>query len=162
MTFHHIIRTTVSAAALSVLATAVPAQAQDGGVQLGQLVCEVDGGVGFVFGSSKDLFCTFTPANDSFSEETYSGVINKYGVDIGVTGETVILWTVVAAEQDVYAPRALAGTYRGATASAAFAVGLGANVLVGGSAESFALQPVSVSAGEGVNVAVGLAEVVLN
>lgn len=142
--------------------TALPAMAQDGGVQLGQLVCQVDDGTGFVFGSSKDLLCTFAPANDSFPEETYTGVINKYGIDIGVTGEAVILWTVVAAETDVFEPRALSGTYTGATASAAFAAGLGANVLVGGSNTSFALQPVSVSVSEGVNVAVGIAEVILN
>jgi hypothetical protein len=52
---------------------------------------------------------------------------------------------------------ALAGTYAGATASAAFAVGLGANVLVGGSQNSIALQPVSVEGQAGVNVAAGLA-----
>ncbi|RKF06914.1 DUF992 domain-containing protein [Oceaniradius stylonematis] len=148
----------VGAAAIA----ATPAAAQTAGVQLGQLVCQVDDGTGFIFGSSKDLLCTFTPANDSFAEETYTGVINKYGIDVGVTGEAVILWTVVAAEEDVYEPRALTGTYTGATASAAFAAGLGANVLVGGSETSFALQPVSVSVTEGVNVAVGIAEVILN
>lgn len=162
MTVQQLIRNTASACAVALFAASAPAQAQDGGVQLGQLVCEVEGGAGFIFGSSKNLTCTFTPANDSFPQETYTGVINKYGVDIGVTGDAVILWTVVAAEFDVYAPNALAGTYRGATASAAFAAGLGANVLVGGSDETFALQPVSISAAEGVNVAVGLAEVVLN
>ena len=40
---------------------------------------------------------------------------------------------------------------------AAFAVGLGANVLVGGSQNSIALQPVSVEGQAGVNVAAGLA-----
>ena len=42
-------------------------------------------------------------------------------------------------------------------ASAAFAVGLGANVLVGGSQNTIALQPVSVQGEAGVNVAAGLA-----
>ena len=52
---------------------------------------------------------------------------------------------------------ALAGTYAGATADAAFAVGLGANVLVGGSGKSIALQPVSIEGETGVNIAAGLA-----
>ena len=49
------------------------------------------------------------------------------------------------------------GTYVGATADAAIAVGLGANVLVGGSENSIALQPISVEGQTGVNIAAGLA-----
>lgn len=153
---------TLAASAVMTFAMALPsAHSADGGVQLGQLTCAVEGGAGFIFGSSKNMTCTFNPANASSPQETYTGQINKFGIDIGVTGDAVILWTVVAAERDVYVPGALAGTYVGATASAAFAAGLGANVLVGGSQDSFALQPVSVSAAQGVNVAVGLAEIVL-
>ncbi|MGE0847285.1 MAG: DUF992 domain-containing protein, partial [Flavobacteriaceae bacterium] len=88
--------------------------------------------------------------------------IDKFGIDIGVTGKSIILWNVVAASGDVYKPGSLAGAYGGAGASAAFAVGLGANVLVGGSQDSFALQPVSVSGETGVNVAVGLSRITLN
>jgi len=64
-------------------------------------------------------------------------------------------WAVFAPGQ--VGKGALAGTYAGATADAAFAVGLGANVLVGGSQNSIALQPVSVEGNAGVNVAAGLA-----
>ncbi len=142
---------------------ALPATtAHSAGVQLGQLTCEVAGGVGFVFGSSKNLECTFTPANDRFEVEQYRGVINKYGIDIGVTRKTVILWTVVAAEKDKFVAGALAGTYSGATGEASFGAGLGANALVGGSRKSFALQPVSVSGGTGVNVAAGFAQIKLS
>ncbi len=129
------------------------------GIQLGQLTCDVDGGVGFIFGSSKNMTCRFLPANSSLAQESYRGTINKFGIDLGVTSKTVIAWTVVAAESDVFQSGALAGTYSGATASAAFAAGLGANVLVGGSGSSFALQPLSVSASQGVNVAVGIAQI---
>jgi hypothetical protein len=58
-------------------------------------------------------------------------------------------------------PGALAGTYAGATAEATFAVGLGANVLVGGSQSSVALQPVSVQGQTGLNIAAGLAKFTL-
>lgn len=153
------LRTLATATALVALAT-VPSHAQSG-IQLGQLTCEVAGGVGFIFGSSKNLTCTFTPANSERPQETYKGSIDKFGVDIGVTGKSVILWTVVAAENDKIAPGQLSGTYAGATAEAAFAAGLGANVLIGGSAKNIALQPVSVSASRGVNVAAGFARVKL-
>lgn len=150
-----------AALALSLGLAASPANAQEGGVEVGQLNCEVAGGAGFVFGSTKNISCTFTHADGSFPDEVYAGTIQKFGIDIGITGEQVILWTVVAAQDNVYQPGALEGTYSGATASAAFVAGLGANVLLGGSEDSFALQPVSVSAGTGVNLAVGLAQITL-
>lgn len=154
---------TLPAAALAATLglAALPAAAQDSGVEVGQLNCDVAGGAGFVFGSTKNISCTFTHADGSFPDEVYAGTIKKFGVDVGVTGDQVILWTVVSAQEDVYQPGALAGTYSGATASAAFVAGLGANVLLGGSENSFALQPVSVSAGTGVNIAVGLAQITL-
>jgi len=55
----------------------------------------------------------------------------------------------------------LAGTYAGATAEATIGVGLGAHILVGGSNQTIALQPVSVQGQVGVNLAVGFAELEL-
>jgi hypothetical protein len=72
----------------------------------------------------------------------------------------VIVWTVVAPTANL-GPGALSGTYTGATASATVGVGLGANVLVGGSGNSIALQPVSIEATTGLNVAAGIAEMTL-
>jgi hypothetical protein len=57
---------------------------------------------------------------------------------------------------------ALAGTYSGAAAEATVGAGLGANVLVGGSNRSIALQPLSVQGQTGLNLAVGVAELRLN
>ena len=51
----------------------------------------------------------------------------------------------------------LAGSYVGASASATVGVGLGANALVGGSGNTFALQPVSVQGQTGLSVAAGVA-----
>ncbi len=56
---------------------------------------------------------------------------------------------------------ALAGTYAGATAEATIAVGLGANVLVGGSNRTVALQPLSVTGQTGLNLAAGVASLTL-
>jgi hypothetical protein len=50
---------------------------------------------------------------------------------------------------------------RGCPAEATIGVGLGANVLVGGSNQTVALQPVSVQGQVGLNLAVGFAELQL-
>ncbi len=60
----------------------------------------------------------------------------------------------------VYAPTnrevaALRGDYVGASGEATIGAGLGANVLVGGSNRTVALQPVSIQGQTGLNVAAG-------
>ncbi|GAA4119958.1 DUF992 domain-containing protein [Aminobacter aganoensis] len=142
-------------AALALVPLAVPAHAQFG-AKLGMLSCTVNGGTGFIIGSSKDMQCTFTPAFGSRTQEIYSGRINKYGVDIGTTTGGALEWLVLAPSRDVYDPGGLAGNYVGATAEATIAVGLGANVLVGGSARSIALQPLSVTNQTGLNAALAI------
>ena len=59
------------------------------------------------------------------------------------------------------APGTLAGNYVGGTASATVGVGVGANALVGGFNNSIALQPLSIEANRGLNVAAGVAEMTL-
>ena len=142
-------------AALAVLPFSVPAHAQFG-AKIGLLSCTVDGGTGFIIGSSKDLQCTFTPVNRNRPQQIYSGRINKYGVDVGATKGANLEWLVMAPSKDVSAPDLLAGTYVGASAEATIAVGLGANVLVGGSHRSIALQPVSVQSQTGLNAALAV------
>jgi len=144
----------LTAAALMTLAV-TPALSQDR-VELGMLDCLIEGGAGFVVGSSKDLACTFTPAGGQRPPENYFGVVNKFGLDVGVTGGAVMQWLVLAPTADAYAPGALAGDYVGASAEASAVVGAGANVLVGGSDETFTLQPVSVQAQTGLNLALGV------
>ncbi len=72
----------------------------------------------------------------------------------------MILWAVVSTS-DKFTPGDLAGGYGGVTAEAAWAVGLGANVLLGGSKKGFALQPLSVQGYNGINLAGGITEVEL-
>jgi hypothetical protein len=138
------------------LAASLPAQA-DGKVNIGALSCHVSGGIGFIFGSSKDLSCVFKRTNGE--TERYHGEINKYGVDIGFTTESRIIWAVLA-PGDV-APGALAGHYGGVTGEAEVGLGLGANVLLGGSSKQVALQPLSIAGGVGLNVAAGIASITL-
>lgn len=49
----------------------------------------------------------------------------------------------------------------GASGSASFGLGLGANVLIGGSNRTISLQPLSVEGQVGVNLAVGVARLSL-
>ena len=141
--------------AAGVLAPGEPARAD---VAVGVMTCDVDSGFGYVLGSSRDLHCTFLPA--AGAPEHYAGSISKFGVDIGYLRNAVIVWSVVA--PTVGLPRgSLTGTYGGATASVAVGVGVGANVLVGGSSDTISLQPVSFEGGTGLNVAGGFASVSL-
>lgn len=137
---------------IAILAFGAPAYAQ-GGVQIGTLTCNVAGGWGFVFGSSKAVRCTLAGAGGRL--EHYAGSINKFGVDIGYTQGGVLVWGVFAPTASL-APGALSGNYVGATGSATVGVGAGANVLVGGSNRTISLQPVSIEGNTGLNVAAGI------
>jgi hypothetical protein len=148
--------TTLALLGLSLLAVA-PAAAQEG-VEVGVLDCVIDGGTGFIVGSTKDISCTFKPANSEFEPEPYFGVVRKFGLDIGTTGQTTMQWIVVTPVANKYVAGALAGDYVGASAGVTVGIGAGANFLVGGSDRAFTLQPVSVEAQTGLNIAVGVSE----
>ena len=145
-------------AAATSLAFAASAHADPGGVKAGVLTCNVSSGWGLIFGSSKDLNCTYESATGH--EEHYAGTINKYGVDIGYHNGGVIVWAVFAPTGDL-APGALSGDYGGITAGGAVGVGAGANALVGGNNKTISLQPVSIEGLTGLNVAAGVASISL-
>jgi Protein of unknown function (DUF992) len=130
-------------------------------VETGQLACDVSAGIGMIIGSQKGVQCTFTPTipGPPGPPEVYVGTISKFGLDIGATSATQLIWAV-------YSPTnrpigALAGIYSGATAEATVALGLGANVLIGGSNNTIALQPLSIQGQTGLNLAVGVASLQL-
>tara|TARA_R110000751_G_scaffold288076_4_gene393435 strand:- start:295206 stop:295724 length:519 start_codon:yes stop_codon:yes gene_type:complete len=154
----------LAALALAPLTLSVPTAAvaqTTNRVEVGVLNCAVKGGDGFIFGSTKDLSCEFTSADGGRPVETYFGVISKFGLDIGRTGQGVISWAVLAPTSDLDEPGALAGDYSGVSAEATVGAGLGANVLVGGSSETIALQPVSVSTQTGLNFALAVTQIEL-
>lgn len=124
------------------------------GVKVGMLTCNVEGGVGYIIGSSKAIECSYRPSSGGKSE-SYQGRIGKLGVDIGITEQTTIAWAVFAPGK--IKAGALKGSYTGATAEATIIGGLGANVLVGGFGKTINLQPVSLQAQTGLNVAAGIA-----
>jgi hypothetical protein len=149
---HRSILGAVAAAGLALVASA-PAHAQSG-VRVGVLTCNVASGWGLVFGSSKEVNCTFS--RDGRDLAHYQGHIDKFGVDVGYTAGGVMVWAVFA-PTDGPPPGSLDGTYGGVTASATAGVGVGANLLIGGSDRSISLQPLSVEGNTGLNVAGGIA-----
>jgi hypothetical protein len=152
------LRLLAAAALLTGLTAAGSAQAAPHGVRVGTLTCNVASGWGFIFGSSKDLHCTY---RGNGYREHYTGAVSKFGVDIGYTEGGVLVWGVFAPTSDIR-KGALEGDYAGATASATVGVGLGANVLVGGLDKSIALQPLSIEGNKGLNVAAGIGSISLH
>lgn len=121
-----------------------------GGVKVGVLRCDIGGGLGYVFGSAKEVDCTFQGRDGS--TDNYTGVIRKLGVDLGYTRQSRLVWAVFAPTAGVH-EGSLAGRYRGATAEATLVFGAGANVLVGGTTGSVHLQLLSLTGQRGINVA---------
>lgn len=149
-------------AALSTTLVASNAYAVDEAksTKLGVLDCTVEGGFGLLLGSSKKMDCEFVHSDGSV--EVYTGKINKLGLDVGVTGEALMKWVVFTPLGNEVGDYALGGQYVGVSAGASLGIGLGANALIGGSNKKIGLQPLSVEATTGINLAVGLASLTLN
>ena len=122
-------------------------------VQVGVLECRGGASVGFIVGSVTNLGCVLRV--DGFPEDRYVATIRKVGLDIGITEETALAWGVFAPTKRL-GPGDLSGNYAGAQGSATIGVGAGGNVLVGGSNNSIALQPLSLQGQVGLSVAAGL------
>ncbi len=147
----------LGAAALATAFT-TPADAQRDRVQVGSLECSLSSSVGLIVGSQRNVNCNFKP--DNGPPEMYTGTMTKIGLDIGVTSASVIVWTVFTGTNR-YAGM-LTGTYTGAQAEATVAAGLGANVLIGGSNRSVALQPLSFQGQLGLDIAAGIGSLELH
>lgn len=166
-----ILRSAIAAFALSTIA--VPALAADvfversnvgdesSGVRIGTLTCDIGGGIGYVIGSAKTVDCVFQSAVGSRLSEDYSGAIRKLGVDLGFTTRGRLVWAVFAPTAG-YHRGSLAGVYEGATVEATVGAGIGANLLVGGTAGSISLQTLSVTGQLGLNVAATGTSMTLN
>ena len=145
----------VLAAALS---APVTTRAQQPWTQVGMLACKVKPNIGFIIFGHQPMDCQYKPstgAPDSGTPQAYEGAINTVGLDIGVTVGSVLGWAVLAPTKGVPAG-ALAGEYVGASGDIGIGVGAGANVLLGGSGRTFALQPVSLEGSAAVNVVLGV------
>lgn len=143
----------LAATAATLFVAPSTAQQQMNRVQVGVLECRGGASIGFIIGSVTNLGCVLRV--EGVPEDRYVATIRKVGLDLGITEETALAWGVFAPVARL-GPGDLAGTYAGAQGSASFGVGGGGNVLVGGSSNSIALQPLSLQGQIGVNIAAGL------
>jgi hypothetical protein len=123
-------------------------------VRVGVLSCGMEPGVGLIVVSQKRMSCVYQPSKGG-RVERYRGKITRIGIDIGVTNQTVLVWGVFAPAKPKRG--ALQGSYGGVSAEATLIVGLGANALIGGFNRSIMLQPLSVQAQTGLDIAAGVA-----
>ena len=144
----------LGAAVITLAASFTSAHAQQGRVQVGVLECRGGSSLGFIVGSVTNLSCVFNA--DGRQPDYYVAQIRKVGLDLGITEQTQLQWAVNAPNSRLGRGE-LAGSYGGVGANASIGIGGGGNFLVGGRANSVALQPISVQGQTGLNVAAGVA-----
>src|SRR5262245_22552633 len=148
-------RSIVLGLAMTALVASIVSTSAQSRLRTGVLECLGRGGMTFIVGSVYEFDCTYRPDGGPYAE-SYRGVVRRIGLDIGFTDSARMAWIVLAPTANIGRGE-LNGSYVGASASAAFGVGLGANALVGGSNNTFALQPLSLEGQTGVNLAAGVA-----
>jgi hypothetical protein len=144
---------TLTIASLALLAPIASANAAPP-VRAGILQCQGGQNVGFVVGSVTNLECVFR--SEGRRPEPYIARVQRIGLDLGVTEQTQLSWAVNAPNNRL-ARGELAGSYGGVGANASIGIGGGGNFLVGGPANAYALQPISLQGQTGLNVAAGIA-----
>jgi hypothetical protein len=123
--------------------------------QVGGLSCKLAPTIGLIVLSEQKMACEFTPNQPGWPVQRYAGAMTNIGIDLGVVAGGVLGWAVFASTIGP-AFGGLAGTYVGASGEVTVGIGAGANVLIGGSARSVALQPLSLEGTAGLNVQLGV------
>ena len=151
-------RVTVCILACSAIAATCAPAASQSRIQAGILECRGASSASYLIGSVHPLRCWFQ--TDHGPRYPYYGLVRRLGLDIGFTQQSTLGWAVFAPTRRI-GPGDLSGNYAGVTAGAAVIVGGNANALMGGSQNSFALQPLSFEGQTGLNVALGVASLEL-
>jgi hypothetical protein len=151
-------RLSTSCIAIAALVVPVASASALPPVRAGVLECRGGQNVGYVVGSVTSLQCIFQ--SEGRRPEPYIATVRRYGVDVGFTQQTRFTWAVNAPNRRIGYGE-LAGSYGGVGANASVGVGFGGNFLVGGPANAYALQPVSVQGQTGLNVTAGIADIQL-
>ena len=116
--------------------------------------CRVDPNIGFIIVGHQPMQCVYTQAPNAIPQvppQSYDGALS--------TG-SVLSWAVFAPTMGVPAG-ALAGEYVGVSADVGLGLGAGANVLLGGSNRTIALQPLSLQGSTAINVIAGVSSLKL-
>ncbi len=107
--------------------------------------------------------CVYTQAPGAVPQvppQSYDGALSTVGIALGVSTGSVLGWAVFAPTSGVPAG-ALAGEYVGVSADVGLGLGAGANVLLGGSNRTIALQPLSLQGSTAINVIAGVSSLKL-
>jgi len=129
--------------------------AQSAWSQIGGLNCRLAPTVGLIVVSEQKMSCQFTPSQVGWPVQSYNGTMTTVGIDLGAISGGVLTWGVFAATSGPV-PGGLAGDYAGVSGEATLGLGAGANVMLGGSNRSVALQPLSAQGQTGLNVQAGV------
>ena len=159
MKYQITVLTSLDFAATSLLS--LQTQAGATGLVSGTLTCDSKGGIGQFVSSSKELNCEFIPISGHSINDHYVGRIENYGLDLGVTGRTKMTWWVLSTSPNAHSNGSLAGNYGGVGSSISLAAGAGSQLLGFGPANGLTLQPLSVDAHEGLNLALGVSKMSL-
>ena len=154
---HRLLLATLALAAMLSLPAA--AQTPQSWTQVGSLSCKVNPNIGFIIVGHQPMGCLFTP-NTQTPPQAYDGAINTVGLNVGISAGGVLGWAVFAPTTGVPAG-ALAGDYVGVSGDIGIGVGAGANVLLGGSDRTIALQPLSLQGSVALNVVLGVSSLKL-
>ena len=139
-----------------------PAAAQ-AWTQVGTLSCRVDPNIGFIIVGHQSMQCIYNQAPGALPQvppQSYDGALNTVGLNVGFSTGSELAWAVFAPTTGV-AAGALAGEYVGVSADVGIGLGAGANVLLGGSNRTIALQPLSLQGSTALNVVAGVSSLKL-
>lgn len=159
MKYHRLLLASFTLAATLFVPAAVQAQSW---TQVGTLSCRVDPNIGFIIVGHQSMQCVYqsSPSVPAGPAQTYDGALNTVGLSIGFSAGSALAWAVFAPTTGVPAG-ALAGEYVGVSGAAAIGIGAGANVLLGGSNRTIALQPLSLQGSVALNVVAGVSSLQL-
>lgn len=143
----------VAALAAIFVVSSTPADARF--QRVGTLSCHVAPNVSFIVGSMRSMRCTFAPTVGR--PHRYLGHASRIGLDVNLSAGGVLVWAVFADNRRLYVGD-IRGRYTGASGNITLGLGIGGNVLLGGSRNTVALQPLSGEGNVGVGLAVGVAE----
>jgi hypothetical protein len=145
--------------AACLLALMAPAAASAGD-RVGTLRCRLLGNSLTILVENQQVDCVYTDDAEGAAPVQYTGTLTKVGPNISINGQGELGWGVVAATDHI-GPGALAGNYMGPGVSAKVGVGGGGAMLVGGSDNTFSLQPFNIQAGSGLGWNAGVESLTL-
>jgi hypothetical protein len=149
------------AVALAMATSALFAGQADAATEAGMLSCSLEGRTNVVVYSEAEYTCELKSSNPAVASGVYTGKIKTFGVDLTWTADEVLGWAVLIVTNEA-AQGQIDGDYIGAGADVAAGLGVGADVLVGGGNDSFALQPFALSGQTGVGLSAGVKELKLS